>query len=59
MLNRLRKILLDDTFPYVELGVEYYAKVLGTLRRHLQLNTFTAQETQQVILAIIDPKQKK
>ncbi len=57
MENKLKKVF-ETTLPCVEVFVEFYASILGSFRRSLQLNGFTADHTQQIILAIIDPKHK-
>ena len=60
MSDRLRALLLDKLFPYVDVGIQFSAKCLGSFRHHLMLNTFSVDHAQQVLLAVLDfPKRKK
>ena len=53
MPNKLKKILIDNTFPYIEIGISYYAKMLGSLYKALLLNGFKESSAQEIILTLI------
>lgn len=60
MIDRLKEILDDRILPYVDLGLYTYSKVLGSLRRNLQLAGFGTKESYEIVLSLIDfPKRKR
>ena len=55
----LKQVLTDKIFPICEIGVEFYAKILGTLRTELALKGYTHQQAHEIVLMILNSKHKK
>jgi len=59
MHKTLKELMFNGVFPYVEIGIEYYAKVLGSLRKNLILQGFGPVEAQEVVLFLLNPLKRK
>lgn len=55
----LELVLMKKLHPICEVGVKFYAHVLGSFRRELCLAGFTQAEANSVVLTLLDSKRKK
>ena len=58
-MNLLKQVLTKKIFTICETGIEFYAQILGSLRKELTLRGFTVQQTQEIILTLLNSKHKK
>jgi len=54
MQKKFKDLLLKRINPYIVIGIESYALLLGELRRNLMLRTFKEHEADQIILTMIN-----
>jgi hypothetical protein len=55
----LKLVLIEKLFPICEIPIEFYARILGSLRRELCLHGFNDNQVHNIILTLLSSKRKK
>jgi hypothetical protein len=58
-MELLKLALIEKVLHVCETGIEFYARMLGSLRRELCLHGFNTNQAHDVILTLLGSKYKK